>query len=65
MVAERRIRAWIDWYRFARATLGEGHDESVAYANLRYVEETNRDTRRAAMRADPLRSPLPFRQESL
>jgi hypothetical protein len=65
VVAERRIRAWIDWYRFARATLDYGHDESVAYANLRYVEETNRDARRAATRADPVPGPLPFRKESL
>lgn len=37
-----RIRGWIGWYRFARETLAYGHDEAVAYANLRYVEETNR-----------------------
>jgi hypothetical protein len=32
----------MDWYRFARETLGYGHEEAVAYANVRYVEETNR-----------------------
>jgi hypothetical protein len=37
-----RITTWIDWYRFARDTLDHGHDEAVAYANLRFVEEMNR-----------------------
>ena len=36
------ISGWISWYRFARETLQYGHDEAVAYANVRYVEETNR-----------------------
>jgi hypothetical protein len=38
----RSIRSWNDWYRFARDTLGYRHEEAVGYANLRYVEETNR-----------------------
>jgi hypothetical protein len=38
----RPIRSWNDWYRFARDTLGYRHDEASSYANLRYVEETNR-----------------------
>ena len=37
-----RLREWIDWYRFARETLGYGHDEATSYANTRYVEELNR-----------------------
>jgi len=36
------INGWINWYRFARRTLGLERDEAIAYANLRYVEETNR-----------------------
>jgi hypothetical protein len=41
-VAVERIREWTGWYRFARETLGYSHQEAVAYANVRYVEETNR-----------------------
>ena len=37
-----RISGWINWYRFARETLGYEHTEAVSYANLRHVEETNR-----------------------
>jgi hypothetical protein len=46
----QRFTEWIDWYRFARAAFDYGHDEAVAYANARYVEELNRQTlhRRAA-----------------
>lgn len=41
-VAVGRIRGWLGWYRFARDTLGYGHEEAVAYANVRwYVEEMN------------------------
>jgi hypothetical protein len=29
-------------YRFARDTLGYAHDEAAAYANVRSVEELNR-----------------------
>ena len=46
-MAVRRIRGWIGWYRFARDTLGYSHNEAVAYANVRYVEETNRDALRS------------------
>jgi hypothetical protein len=46
-VAARRIRGWIDWYRFARDTLGYDHEEAAAYANVRYVEEINRDALRS------------------
>lgn len=39
---DRRLRTWIDWYRFARRQLEYTHDEAVVYANLRAVEEQNR-----------------------
>jgi hypothetical protein len=41
-MTSRPISGWIDWYRFASETLGYQHDEAVAYANLRSVEESNR-----------------------
>ena len=34
---------WAEWYRFAAEELGYEHDERVEYANLRYVEEQNRE----------------------
>lgn len=36
------LRTWIEWYRFARDTLGLEHAEAVPYATARYVEEENR-----------------------
>jgi hypothetical protein len=42
----RRPRGWSDWYLFARDELGYAHGESAEYANLRYVEEQNRDALR-------------------
>ncbi len=39
---------WAEWYRFADEELGYEHDERVEYANLRYVEEQNRNTLRRA-----------------
>jgi hypothetical protein len=50
-MATRRLFSWNDWYRFARGTLGYSHDEAVAYANLRFVEEQNRVTLAAARAA--------------
>lgn len=49
---------WSDWYRFARSEFGYGHDESVEYANLRFVEEQNRGALRArqALAAQPVRT---------
>jgi len=44
--APQRPRAWTDWYRFAGDELGYEHDERVQYANLRYVEEQNRESLR-------------------
>jgi hypothetical protein len=41
-----RPHGWTDWYRFARNELGYAHEESAEYANLRFVEEQNRDTLR-------------------
>ena len=46
-MATSRLKGWIDWYRFARTTLAYGHAEATAYANLRYVEETNRSALRS------------------
>jgi hypothetical protein len=43
----QRLTAWIDWYRFARATLDYSHNEAVVYANIRLVEEQNRQALRA------------------
>ncbi len=39
-------KAWTAWYRFARDELGYEHEERVEYANLRFVEEQNRDSLR-------------------
>jgi hypothetical protein len=39
---DHRLRTWIDWYRFARGKLEYPHGEAVSYANLRSVEEENR-----------------------
>ena len=42
----RRPHGWNDWYRFARDELELDHGESAEYANLRFVEEQNRDALR-------------------
>jgi hypothetical protein len=42
----KRPQGWNDWYRFAQRELGYAHDESAEYANLRFVEEQNRDALR-------------------
>lgn len=34
---------WLVWYRFARDKLDSTHDEAVTYANVRIVEEENRE----------------------
>jgi hypothetical protein len=47
MSERQQPKAWSDWYRFARDELGGTHDESVEYANLRFVEEQNRALLRA------------------
>jgi hypothetical protein len=47
MTEPEQPKAWSDWYRFARDELGGTHDESVEYANLRFVEEQNRALLRA------------------
>jgi hypothetical protein len=44
-------KAWTAWYRFARDKLGYGHEERVEYANLRFVEDQNRETLRRRDRA--------------
>jgi hypothetical protein len=38
-----RPSSWDDWYRFAQEELELAHEESVDYANHRYVEERNRE----------------------
>ena len=38
-----RPHGWDEWYEFARDELGYSRTESVEYANLRYVEERNRE----------------------
>jgi hypothetical protein len=43
---EQRLTSWIDWYRFARGKLDYSHTEAVVYANVRAVEEANRETLR-------------------
>jgi hypothetical protein len=47
MQAERPT-SWSDWYRFARKTLEYQRQEAIAYANLRYAEDLNRQARAAA-----------------
>ena len=42
MSTQSRLTSWIDWYRFARRTLGLFHSEAVSYANARYLEEQSR-----------------------
>ncbi len=37
-----QLHTWIDWYRFARRTLGLDRVEATQYATARYVEEENR-----------------------
>lgn len=42
----QRLTTWIDWYRFARRTLGLDHPEAASYATARFVEEQNRERAR-------------------
>lgn len=37
------LLGWNDWFRFAQDVLDYARDESVEYANLRYVESQNRE----------------------
>lgn len=39
-----RLRTWLDWYRFARRQLEYTHGEAVVYANVRTVEDRNRQS---------------------
>jgi hypothetical protein len=41
-----RLTAWIDWYRLAREKHDYSHEEAVVYANVRLVEERNREALR-------------------
>ena len=55
-----RPHAWTDWYRFARDELGLAHGERVEYANLRYVEDQNRELlRRRGTGRTARRGPTP------
>lgn len=42
---------WLAWYRFARKELDYPHGEAVTYANVRVVEEENRERLRARQAA--------------
>ncbi len=54
-----------DRHRFSRDELGYDHEECVEYANLRYVEEQNRESLRLrAQAADALRAQGYDRQAS-
>jgi len=44
---EQRLTTWIEWYRFARRSLGLGQAEASSYATARFVEEQNRAVLRA------------------
>jgi hypothetical protein len=47
------LKAWEQWYRLARHSLACRHVEAVQYANLRFVEEQNRESlRRKSAQAD-------------
>jgi hypothetical protein len=50
----KQSEQWNRWYRLARVALGYEHAEAAEYANLRFVEEQNRDTLRGAKRDDTL-----------
>ena len=55
-----RPHAWTEWYRFARDELGLDHGERVEYANLRYVEDQNRELlRRRGTARTARRGPTP------
>jgi hypothetical protein len=49
-----RPSSWDDWYRFAQEELGLLHEESVEYANHRYVEERNRASGPVSLNRPPL-----------
>ena len=40
---ENRLTCWVEWYRFARERLDYSEAEAVSYANLRAVEDENRE----------------------
>jgi hypothetical protein len=49
-----RPSSWDDWYRFAQEELELSHEESVEYANHRYVEERNRERGPVSLNRPPL-----------
>jgi hypothetical protein len=50
---------WAEWYRLARYALACSHHEAVQYANLRFVEEQNRETLRDSERRQARVQPRP------
>ena len=50
---------WEEWYRLARYALACSHHEAVQYANLRFVEEQNREALRGAERRSGRVRPRP------
>jgi hypothetical protein len=48
----QRPHGWNEWYRFACDELGFPHDESAEYANLRFVEEQNRNALRGGQTSE-------------
>jgi len=52
-------RRWEEWYRLARYALACSHHEAVQYANLRFVEEENRETLRGSERRPARVQPRP------
>ena len=50
---------WEQWYRLARCALACSHQEAVQYANLRFVEEQNRETLRGSERRQARVRPRP------
>ena len=50
-MSQPRLTSWIDWYRFARETLGYTHRAALVYANVRAVENANRQRLRKGQAA--------------
>ena len=57
MIERGRPKVWNEWFRFASDELEFGDQESTEYANLRAVEDENRDLLRARAALDDPRSP--------
>lgn len=44
----QNLTQWNEWYRLARSALGYQPEEAAEYANLRIVEEQNREILRGS-----------------